>query len=160
MLKILGAVMVISASTLFGFFNERKLYKRVMVLNDIYSFSICIKSDFEYRAPFLYECFENRGLLFGNAANLMKQHDLLPKDALVQSAEELKELNDGDRESVFSFANNLSAENVESQIANISHFISLIEKKINDAEAELKTKGRLYKSAGILTGIGIVILLL
>ncbi|MBQ7976939.1 MAG: stage III sporulation protein AB [Clostridia bacterium] len=160
MIRIFGVTLILTSSVLTGIILAKDLNERVALLKDIRQAAIYIKSDFEYRAPILSECFENRGILFGKAAVYAKENNVLPKDALKKTVDEIKFLCSEDKDAIYSFADNLSQEEIGGQIANITWLIDTLEKRIKDAETEYKTKGRLYKSGGALTGIGLVILLL
>ncbi len=160
MVRVLGIVLVLLSSVLTGIVLAKDLNERVVLLKDIRQAAIYIKSDFEYRAPALSECFENRGILFGKAAIYAKENKVLPKDALKKTVDNMSFLRQEDKDTIYSFADNLSQEEIGGQIANITWLIDALDKRIKDAESEYKTKGRLYKSGGALTGIGLVILLL
>lgn len=160
MIKIFAVGLVMLSSCMTGFILAKDLNERVKVLKEIKQMAIYIKSDFEYRSPMLADCFEHRGSLFGKASRYMEEGALLPEEALKKSADELKSITKEDRTVIYSFADNLSIEDVNGQIANVKWLIETLEKRIKEAEYEYTTKGRLYKSTGALTGLGIVILLL
>lgn len=160
MVKFFAVALVMISSCMTGVIMAKELNERVKILKEIRQMAIYIKSDFEYRAPNLAECFENRGLLFEKAAKYVRDNSLLPKEALMKSADELKKVTDLDRRIIYSFAENLSIEDINGQIANIKWLIDSLEKQISDAESDCVTKGKLYKSTGLLAGLGIVILLL
>lgn len=160
MIKIFAVGLVMLSSCMTGVVLAKDLNERVKTLKEIRQMAIYIKSDFEYRSPKLADCFAHRGSLFGKASRYMEEGSLLPEEALKKSADELKSIKKDDRIIIYSFADNLSVEEVNGQIANVKWLIEALEKKIKDAEYECTTKGRLYKSTGALTGLGIVILLL
>ena len=160
MYRVLGVLSVVSSSIMMGIFLANDLKKRGEILKEIRQAAVYIKSDLEYRAPEIEDCFFNRGHFFSRVAELIKERDLPPKLALKFACEELKEITVEDREIIYSYADNISAEEIGGQIANISQLISGLDEKISAAEREYKEKGRLYRSGGALVGLGIVILLI
>ena len=158
--KSVGLIAILSACILLGLKLSNDLLQRVELLKEIHKSAIHIKSDLEYRAPPLEECFENRGKLFSKAYGYIIENRILPDEALKKSCEEMKELNGEDKSTILFLADNLIQENLESQLANVMLFIHCMEERIISAEKELVVKGRLYRSGGLLIGIGIVIFLL
>lgn len=160
MIKITGIILVVAASVLTGIIMAKDLSKRTKLLKDIRQSAIFIKSDMEYRAPVLEDCFKNRGILFGTAAEYAQNNNCLPKDALKITLDSMSYLKKEDKDIVMSFADNLDTEDIGSQLANVSWLIDALNGKIREAENDFVTKGRLYKSGGVLAGIGLLILLL
>lgn len=157
MYKILGLVSILSASVITGFVMANELKDRLKLLKEIHQNAIYIKSELEYRAPDLEECFKGRGVLFSKAYAYIEK-GCLPMDALIKACNDLKSLSKEDREIITLFAENLRAEEVNGQISNIEWFINSMNERISFAHEEYKTKGRLYKSSGALLGLGFMIL--
>lgn len=160
MLKIIGIVAVVASSVATGFIMAKDLNERTKSLKDIYQSAINIKSELEYRAPVLEECFRGRGRLFSKAWKYISENSLSPKEALRKACDEAVYLKRDDREIIYSYIENLFVEDIGGQISNISWLIDAMRLQIKEAEAEYTSKGRLYKSGGALAGIGLVILLL
>ena len=160
MVKILGMVAVLISSVLTGFLMAKNLSERIGELKDIYQCATHIKTELEYRAADICECFKRRGTLFSLAHSYIVNDGLLPSEALKKAAEEQELLNKNDKEIIFQFAENLNKEDVDGQIANTALFLENIKARIKDAEGEYLMKNRLYKSGGAVVGIGLIILLL
>ncbi len=158
MYKILGLLSILSASIATGFVMANELKERLKLLTEIHLSLMGIRSEFEYRAPVLEECFKNRGVLFSNAYCYIEKDNLLPQDALKKACNDLKPLNRDDKKVLYRFAENLNTEDINGQISNISWLIDNLEDRIHHAENEYRTKGRLYRSSGALTGLGFLIL--
>lgn len=160
MLKILGLITILVSSVIMGFIMANELNERTKTLRDIKQSATGIKSDLEYRASDICECFKLRGNMFGKASKYIADSNLFPTEALIRACEELNYLHKEDKEIIFSYAKNLSAEDIGSQINNINWLIENITIKIKESEAEYSSKNRLYKSGGALLGLGFIILLL
>lgn len=159
MYKLFGLASIVTASVMTGFLFSYELRERIKSLSETYCALLQIKSDFEYRAPVLEECFRSRGRLFDKASEYIGD-GFMPCDAVKKACGEIPSLKREDREIINSFAENLVAEEISGQLANINWLISCIEERISHAEAEYDKKSRLYKSSGALLGMGFIILLL
>lgn len=158
-IKLTGALIVCFASVTAGGLMAKELGERVKLLRETEQYAIYIKCDMEYRAPVFEDCFRARGPLFGTASKYIKD-GMLPKDALKKSIDNMQRLREEDREILCAYADSLDAEEVSGQISNIALLISRLKENIREAEKERGAKGRLYRSGGVLAGIGLVIILL
>lgn len=160
MYKILGLTAVMTASVLTGLTMSNSLKERTKCLRDIHQSAIHIKTDFEYRAPALEDCFKGRGVLFSKAWEYIYNKDYLPENAIKTACREIAVLHKDDRDIINSFAENLKAEDITGQIANIKWLINTLEENIRLSDGEYRTKGKLYRSSGVLAGLGFIIFLL
>lgn len=160
MYKITGIVSIFIASAMTGVIMATKLNERVKLLGEIRQASIQIRSDFEYRAPVLSECFEKRGRFFSLVSELISREGYLPDDAVKKACCTFKQLKNEEKEILISFGENLGAEEICGQISNISWLIKELDEVIMRAKEEYSTKGKLYKSSGVLAGLGFAILLI
>lgn len=158
-LKFMGAAAVISSAAMAGFVMSGELRERIDILREIQQSAVYIKSEIEYRSPVFEECFRRRGRLFSKASEYIGE-GLSPSAALKKSADETARLTAEDKEIIYSYADGLDAEEVNGQTANVSLLISHLGEDIREAEAQMRAKGRLYRSGGVLAGIGFVIILL
>lgn len=160
MLKLLGMITILASSFIMGFIMAQELKDRTKLLREIHQTAIYIKTDLEYRAADISDCFAGRGRLFSAAQDFISEESLLPKDALIKACDKLKQLTKEDKDVIHIYAENIDQEDVGSQIANISWLIENLVLRIRDAEDEYQTKNRLYKSGGAIVGLGFIILLL
>lgn len=160
MYKMLGLILVMSASVLTGITMSESLKDRVNCLKNIHQSSIHIKTDFEYRAPALEECFKGRGVLFSKAYDYIHNENYTPEHAVKEACRKINCIDKDDADIINTFSENLNAEDIAAEIANITWFITRIEERVRQAESEYRTRGKLYRSGGILTGLGIMIFLL
>ncbi len=159
MIKLTGALTVCFASVMAGALMAKELGDRAKLLREIQQYAIYIKCDMEYRMPVFEECFRARGPVFGTAAKYIKE-GVPPREALKKSVSGTHKLRDEDRELLYAYADALDAEDVSGQISNVSLLISRLGESIREADRERGAKGRLYRSGGVLAGIGLVIILL
>lgn len=157
MIKLLGITAVFVASSVMGFIMAGELNERTKVLKEIYQSAVHIKSELEYRGADIKECFNRRGKLFKLAYKYLEE-GLLPASALKKACREIKCINDEDRAVINTYADNLNAEDLGGQIANVKLLLENLRICIRSSEEEYKTKNRLYKSGGVITGLGIIIL--
>ncbi len=160
MYKFLGMGAVMTASIITGFLMSKELKKRVDILKDIRQSAIYIKTDLEYRAPVIGECFKGRGEFFSKVGKILEEDFTMPKNAFEKACKEFKELNKDDEAALISYAENLCCEEISGQVVNISQLIEEFSIRIENAENEYREKGRLYRSGGVLAGLGLIILLI
>ena len=148
------------ASLMMGFIMAGELGERCRELKDIYQSAIHIKTELEYRGADICDCFNRRGRLFSKAYRYITDDALMPPDAIKEACRREKLLKDDDKAVIFAYAENLNKEDLGGQIANVSLLIENLRLRIKDAEEEYASKSRLYKSGGLLTGLGFIILIL
>ncbi|MBQ6794558.1 MAG: stage III sporulation protein AB [Clostridia bacterium] len=159
MIKLMGMISIFIASSVMGFIMAKELNERTLCLKEIYDSVIHIKSELEYRGADVADCFRRRGRLF-KTASIYLDEGMLPADALKKACGDLKELNEADRSVINAYAENLYAEDIGGQIANVNLFLENLRGCIRNSEEEYHTKNRLYKAGGTIAGMGIIILLI
>lgn len=160
MVKTLGMISVLTASVVMGFILAGELGERTKMLKEIYQSAIHIKAELEYRGADIQECFNRRGRLFKTAYSYLTCEGITPTEALKKACFETMYLKDDDRTIINAYADNLDAEDLGGQLANVKLFLENLRICIRDAEEEYHSKNRLYKSGGAIAGLGLIILLL
>ncbi len=160
MIKMLGLLSVFFSAALTGVFMYKRLNERTEILKETKTCAIHIKNEIEYRKAPLDECFKGRGKLFSNAYKLINNGELPPKEAIKTALKPLEAFSLDDRLVIEAFAENLSCEDLKGQIANLEMFIASLNENIKLATTESSNKGKLFCYGGVLTGIGLVIVLL
>lgn len=160
MVKIMGMLSVLTASCVMGFIMAGELGKRTRALEEIYRSAIHIKTELEYRGADINDCFNRRGELFARAYEYLHQEGILPCDALKRACKEALYLKEDDRAAINTYADNLNCEDIGGQIANVNLLLENLRLCIRDSEEEYRSKNRLYKSGGVIAGLGFIILLL
>lgn len=159
MFKLIGAAAVILASGMLGIAKYNEFYERKRVLQAIRDGSQKIRSSLSCMCLPLYECFLSGGVFFEKAALYMREGNL-PSEAVRNSALEQACLKKEDREIIFRFADGLSAQDCNGQLANIELFLKEIERCMENAAKELSTKGTLFVKGSILAAIAVVLVLI
>ena len=160
MYKLPAMAAVIIAASLMGIVMSGELKKRIDTLKEIVQSALYIKTDLEYRAPNLEECFTRRGCMFNSAGKFMSQSGMTPFEAVKRACEDERYLTKEDKDTILIFAENLNCEEISGQVANIKWLVENLRKNIRNAEDEYRSKGKLYQLGGMFAGVGIVIILL
>lgn len=172
MLKIIGSIMVISASSFIGYFISGDCSKRPVQLRDLQGMIRMLENEIRFLSSYIPEAFER----------IYKSVDSPVKDFFKATVENLKNdsslnascawemaitenihktaLNEEDRDILLAFGKMLGNSDIEGQIKNtgfVLHQLSLQEKK---AEENKKRNETLYKTLGLLGGIAAVLVLI
>lgn len=159
MFKIMGAIAVIVAAGLIGGGKYGELYERRRLLHTIRDGAEKIRNNLSCLCMPLYECFLSGGEFFEKVAKEMSG-DVLPSDAIKMRANKLHRLDAEDKECVFRFADGLCANDCDGQIRNVELFIKELEKRMEKADAEFLTKGKLFVKGSLLAASALVLMLI
>ena len=80
--------------------------------------------------------------------------------AWINSVENNKQFNDEDKDIIKTFGKLLGKTDIKGQVSEIKLMQNLIEKQIANAELEKNKNVKLYKTMGIISGLGICIILI
>lgn len=158
MLKLTGCLMVILSFTLLGLRKYNFMLKRCKMLENTRAITLLLSGKLRCMCMPLYECFKESGGIFKEAAEYIEK-GLAPKDALKKAVADCAVLSGKYKDIFISFADGLDADSCEGQIANTELFYENITLGIEDARAELKTKGKLSVEGSVLMGTALVLLL-
>ena len=154
--------MILCAFAAWGFSVSLSMRRRCEVWKSFIAALEILKAEIGYSGAGLktafYAASKVSGLkLFECAADKLADRglDSAWADAVVKS-----NLNEGDAEIVLMLSSKLGKTDAEGQIKHISYITSLAESAKNEAEAEYKEKGALFRRGGILTGVFVILLLL
>lgn len=159
MFKLLGGAVIILSFGLMGMKKYTEIYERKRILQNIQSGAEKIKNNLRCMCMPLYECFLFSGEFFENAGRNM-ENGLMPSEAVKDTAQSYHFLNKEDKEVIERFADGLSAQDCDGQIANIELFLKETEKLIEHASKELMTKGTIFLKGSLLGGAALVLLLI
>lgn len=150
MIKILGCVLILSASICACIFYERAEKAKLCALKELCDFIKHIRSQIEYfSAPLdkIYASYEKRGEIIS----------LLVSDG-VESIKEL--LNKADFEIAYSFFSSLGKGVKSEQIALCSYTIGELDSSYEEKKAELPNKIKVFRAMALFCGFCAVILLI
>lgn len=172
LLKLIGSLMVICASSLIGCALAKDLKARKQELRQLQGQICMLENEIRYMSNPLADAFEkiaesNSGktaAIFQKAAEIMKNEaGASASDAWKRAVEACishTSLNKEDEKIIKSFANMLGGSDTEGQLKNIRNFIGMLERQQKNADERCSSTAPVYRKLGVLFGITIVILLL
>lgn len=165
-IKIIGAILIIASTTLYGFVRAGIPDKRHKSLIMIASALELLENEIMFTSDYIDNVFLriakliDSDCLFKTTVSL--QEDISAgirwKKAVLADKDKLC-LKNEDCEIISLLASNLGMCDKEGQIKNIQHVKALLQKQINLADEENKKSAKLYKSLGISAGIFAAIIL-
>ncbi|MBR4723782.1 MAG: stage III sporulation protein AB [Clostridia bacterium] len=164
MLKLTGAVLIISAFGLWGFSKSEKLKKRNECLLNIISALAILEKEVSYAQ----KCMRDALLQIGTLTNI-PLFTAVSKNIGTSDMQEVfssalsscnMNLSKGDNQTLLEFSQNLGGLDCVSQIKSILHTKELLKMAQNEAYDEYKKYSRLYRSTGILLGVLFSLILL
>lgn len=166
MLKMLGAVMIVSSCSLIGISINRKLCDRIRVLQEWISVLQEIKAEIVFRATPITEIFEQ----FAGKQNHFTSHYFHVicenlrvfgiQTAAEQAIVELKRLSltEDDIYELQRVFNAIGRYDAVTQAEALTRSISALELQLTDAKFQQSQKGRLYQAVGLSCGVALALL--
>lgn len=164
MLKLSGAVLIITAFGLWGFSKSEKLKNRNESLLRIISSLSLLENEVSYAQKSMRDALFTIGALVNmplftavseNIGNLAMQEVF--SGALSKCN---MNLSNNDKQMLLEFSQNLGSLDCASQIKSILHTKELLQTAQNEAYEEYKKYSRLYRSTGVLLGVLFSLILL
>jgi len=169
-MKLLGAILVMTASCGIGFLCAGEITKRKKELEEQYTLMRLILGDIRYMRATLPEAI-NKAIIRhqGSYAEFLRTTaDMLAeapgislsdiwKRAVGKSLQQ-SSLNESDKQMLKSFGESLSVADRENVMLCFEQYISELKEEINDISRVAGTKIKLYRSLGVLAGVFIVVL--
>lgn len=158
MLKLTGAVMIILAGSLVGYFKSLKLKTRWESLKKIiYSLHI-MENEISYGRSSMDKILEKIRVMNGLGFDVENKKS--SEDAFLSAInkDELA-LSKGDEELMRSFSKTLGKTDARVQLKNIKNTVKSLEIMEKDAKLEYEKYGKMYRNMGMLLGLAAVILL-
>ena len=166
-MKIIGILLIIAVSSLFGIMKSGEYKERVRQLEQIISLVSRIKTEIRYKAsplsqilggtcgvkefegiPFLNswsEHLSNGGAVYQSLSLAMKEN---------QSKLRISKI---DCDLIYSFARSLGTSDIDGQIANCDLHLNLFKRALEEARTQNDTMGKLCITLGALCGLGLAI---
>lgn len=167
LVKCIIFILIFSLSTYIGILISKQYSNRVNELNDFKIALNILKTKIRYTNEPLYNIFkEISNSLKGNVANLFKSICKNMQNNLASSAwedaieNEPLSIKKGDRQALKTLGKMLGKTDLDGQIGEIELTESFLETQIVDAQNEKNKNEKLYKTLGMVTGLGIIIILL
>lgn len=169
--KIIGGLMIVSASGLLGILYSSRLYLRQKELNNLRRFMQMLETEITYGATPLPAALRNisnkaEGFLssfFCSVSDGLRDRSFCTvRDAWIYSADEVladTSLKKADIELIKSFGSILGCSDREDQKKHFELFYLQLAHQEASAQEEIKRSARMYRSLGFLLGIAIFVVL-
>ena len=163
-IKYVSLMGIIAISSYLGIYKAKEYENRVKKLIKFQSALVMFKSKLEFTYEPIRSIFEDiskviyksESNVFENVIKSQKDIYLAWKEAVLGESNFTKE----DKEVVEMIGKLLGKTDLEGQINEINLGLNLVEKQIEIAESERNKNVKLYKTMGIVCGIGICIILI
>ena len=164
-LKFLNLIGILLICIYLGNYKAKGYENRVTELNRFQNALIMFKSKIEFTFEPIKSIFEDISkIVYENKENIffnsIKDIKNLSKSWNNSTIEIKNGLNNEDKEIIKMFGKMLGKTDVKGQVNEIDLCISLIERQLKKAETEKEKNTKLYKTMGIILGLGICIILI
>lgn len=162
-LKFLNLGAIFLVCFYIGMYKAKMCQERVVELQNFLNSIIMFKNKVEFTyEPINYIFSDISNVIYENRYNIFKEVKNNNNDiniSWIKEAEKIKNINNEDKEIIKMFGKLLGKTDIKGQIGQIELTSKLIEKQIEKAEIEKNKNLKVYKSMGIISGIGICIIL-
>lgn len=171
-LKLIGSVMVISASSLAGYLVARDCSRRPGQLRDLQIMIRMLENEIKFLSSFIPDAFERIcrwmdspvKVFFEAALEKIKSDPGINlssawETAVMENVDKTA-LNAEDRDIVLAFGKMLGNSDLEGQMKNIEFTLQQLSLQERKAEENKKKNEKLYKTLGFLGGLATVIVLI
>ena len=163
-IKVIDLIGIIFICSYIGILKAKTYENRVTELNKFQNALVMFKSKIEFTYEPLKSVFEDiSNIIYKNKENIFYltiQKDRNICDAWIEATDSVKNsLNLEDRQIIKMLGKLLGKTDIKGQVNEISLTQNLIEKQIEKAEIEKNKNVKLYKTMGIIMGMGICIVL-
>lgn len=167
LIKFIIYILIFSSSTYIGILISKQYINRVNELNELKTALNILKTKIRFTNEPLYEIFhaladnsnKNIANLFTTICKNMEDNSaqFAWEDAIERESLSIKK---GDRQALKTLGKLLGKTDIDGQISEIELTESFLETQIIDAQNEKNKNEKLYKTLGMITGVGIIIILL
>ena len=166
-IKCIIYILIFSSSTYIGILISKQYSNRVSELQEIKLALNILKTKIRFTSEPLYSIFKEISMSSkGNISNLFKNmsENLKTNSAKVaweQGIEnETLAIKKQDRQALKSMGKLLGKTDLDGQISEIELTESFLETQISEAQKEKDKNEKLYKTLGMITGVGIIVILI
>lgn len=169
-IKIIGAAILISATSFIGFSLAAECSKRPRALRELQSMLQMLENEISYLSNLLSEACNRiyegtnfaTAILFKETAKYLDVDDFTADSAWERAVEEnytKLSLNSEDKTILLTFGKMLGNSDLEGQLNNIKLISSQLKVQETKAEEMKKKNEKMYRSLGVLSGLAIAIIL-
>ena len=166
-MKWIGIILIILAGGAAGFFQSRKLSERVRLLEQTKSLIKSLENSIRYQAVPLNELIsrisnQSCPYYLKYCSAQLKQGRPFPAawEKALTSPDCKCYLKQDDISLLQLFGKGLGISDIEGQVSHCELYFSMLEEKYQNAKEEQEKKGRLYFMLGILSGLGVALIIL
>ncbi len=166
MIKLAGALCIVLSASYIGFYRAETLRKRLMYLRNIKISLNMLESEISFSQNILERVFKRidgisntEGLFLKTSERIGEMGIKMAWNTSVDDVSADMCLKKQDKEALYIFGEGLGMSDKDNQIKNIRHTENMIDSLLNEAEDEYRKNGRLYRSAGFLTGLFAAVIL-
>ena len=168
-IKIMGQILVVAAAAYVGASASERLKRRTLLLEKCQSFLTFTATMIRYSHATVGEIMESasrqeefKELGFPAGCHALLEEGFPFPEAWQHSLDCCKGLclDSGDRSLLAELGGSLGTSDVEGQLETIRLFETRLSLRLDGARELQKTKGKLYRSLGVLSGLGLVVLLI
>lgn len=162
-LKVLNLGTILYICFYIGCYKAKLCEERVWELQKFLNSIIMFKNKVEFTyEPINYIFKDISNVIYENKENIFKVVSSNNKDinvSWIEEADKIKNISREDKEIIKMFGKLLGKTDIKGQLGQIELATKLIERQIEDAEYEKNKNFKLYKTMGIISGLGICIIL-
>lgn len=164
-IKVINIIGIIFICAYIGIMKAKTYENRVIELNQFQNALVMFKSKIEFTYEPIKNIFEDISkVIYKDKQNIFGSVVKKDKDIYSSWCEAINELKNDldieDKEIIMMLGKLLGKTDIKGQVNEISLTQNLVEKQLEKAEAEKNKNVKLYKTMGIVCGIGICIILL
>ena len=172
MIKMAGALLIVSTTTLAGIEKAKRLRNHLRQMKYLQRILCLIQSEIRYSRSFLGEIFAQIGqnaeepykswlLGVSERTNAFtgENFEIIWRDSIEKDLKTL-DFSENELETLKSLGNQLGFADVKVQTRLIDLYLEHLERTIDDLHTEMKTKVRLYHCLGVMSGLLVSVLLL
>ena len=163
-IKSVNLILVLLICTYLGIQKAKVYEKRYKELQYFQSALNMFKSKLEFTYEPINNIFSDISKIIYNDSSNIFFKTIENKENLnlawMNSVENNNQFNDEDKDIIKTFGKLLGKTDIKGQVSEIELMQNLIEKQISNAELEKNKNVKLYKTMGIISGLGICIILI
>ena len=164
-LKFINLTCVLFICIYLGYYKAKGYENRVIELNKFENSLIMFKSKIEFTYEPIKNIFEEISkIIYENEENIFISTINYEKDLSLSWNNSTNKINNGlnneDKEIIKMLGKMLGKTDIKGQVNEINLCINLVERQLKKAECEREKNTKLYRTMGIVLGLGICIILI
>lgn len=164
-IRMIFAIVCVMAGTVIGLYRSAELKKRERLLSEMVRLLEKMSVQIRYRALPLGDLFDTlKGDDFINAVLEQSKSETVQNpnwhDAWNNAVNGFPELDEGDKELLKSVGNSLGGSDTAGQTAMLELNRELLANRLRGASENFSKKGAMYRSVGLLTGLGLAVIII